>query len=116
MFLPISHSMEICRMAWHSPKIIFLEMGPNNVIGGGESENRGPGARVRVVYVVANVVLENSKIVKTSICQVWYQTLRLDEINNFHRQHFPIRCLHKKFWAEKCQNWSIFRHFRSVRS
>ena len=59
-------------------------MGPNNVIGGEESENRGPAARMRVVYVVANVVLENSKIVKTSICQVWYQTLRLDEINNFH--------------------------------
>ena len=50
---------------WYSPKIIFLEMGPNNVIEGGESENRGPGARARVVYVVANVVLENSKIVKS---------------------------------------------------
>ena len=43
--------------AWHSPKIIFLEMGPNNVIEGGESENRDPGARARVVYAVANVVL-----------------------------------------------------------
>ena len=50
---------------WYSPKIIFLEMGPNNVIEGGESENQGPGARARVVYVVANVVLENSKIVKS---------------------------------------------------
>ena len=59
-------------------------MVPSNVIEGGESENRGPGARARVVYVVENVVLENSKIVKTSICQVWYQALRLDEINNFH--------------------------------
>ncbi len=59
-------------------------MGPNNVIEDGESENRGPGVQMCVVYVVANVVLENSKIVKTSICQVWYQTLRLDEINNFH--------------------------------
>ena len=61
----ISHSMKIGIMAWHSPKIIFLEMGPNNVIEGGESENQGPGARARVVYVVANVVLENSKIVKS---------------------------------------------------
>ena len=52
-----SHSMEICRMAWHSPKIIFLKMGPNNVIESGESENRGPGARARVVYAVVNVVL-----------------------------------------------------------
>ena len=49
--------------AWHSPKIIFLEMGPNNVIEGGESENRGPGARARVVYATVNDVLENSKIV-----------------------------------------------------
>ena len=48
----------------YSPKIIFLEMGPSNVIESGESENRGPGARARVVYVVANVVLENSKLVE----------------------------------------------------
>ena len=26
---------------WYSPKIIFLEMGPNNVIERGESKNRG---------------------------------------------------------------------------
>ena len=51
-------------MAWHSPKIISLEMGPNNVIKGGDSENRGPGARVCVVYAVANVVLKNSKVVQ----------------------------------------------------
>ena len=51
-------------MAWHSPKIIFSEMGPNNVIEGGEFENRGPGARMRVVYAVTKVVLENSKIVQ----------------------------------------------------
>ena len=49
--------MEICRMAWHSPKIIFLEIGQNNVIEGKESENRGLRARMCVVYVVANVVL-----------------------------------------------------------
>ena len=46
------------------PKIIFLEIVPNNVIEGGESENQGPGARMRVVYAASNVVLENSKIVK----------------------------------------------------
>ena len=51
-------------MAWHSPKIISLKMGPNNVIEGGESENRGPGARMCIVYAVANVVLENSKIIQ----------------------------------------------------
>ena len=62
MFI-ISHSMEIDRMAWNSFEIIFLEMGPNNVIEGGESENRGPGARARVVYATVNDVLENSKIV-----------------------------------------------------
>ena len=44
---------------WYSPKIIFLEMGPNNVIEGGESENRGPEARMHVVYAVTNVVLKN---------------------------------------------------------
>ena len=37
---------------------------PNNVIEGGESENRDPGARMCVVYAVANVVLENLKTVK----------------------------------------------------
>ena len=63
MFI-ISHSMEIDRMAWHSSKFIFLEMSPNNVIEGGEFENRGPGARARVVYAVTKVVLENSKIVQ----------------------------------------------------
>ena len=42
----------------------FLEIVPSNIIEGREFENRGPGARMRVVYVVANVVLENSKIVK----------------------------------------------------
>ena len=51
-------------MAWHSPKIILLEMGQNNVIEGEESENRDPGARMRIVYAVMNVVRENSKIVK----------------------------------------------------
>ena len=56
--------MEICRMAWHNPKIILLEMDQNNVIEGEESENRSPETRMRVVYAVANVVLENSKIVK----------------------------------------------------
>ena len=56
MFI-ISHSMEICRMAWHSPKIILLEIDQNNVIEGGESENRDPGARMCVVYAVVNVVL-----------------------------------------------------------
>ena len=56
--------MRMLRKAWHSPKIIYLEMGPNHAIEGGESENRGPEARVRVIYAVANVVLENSKIVK----------------------------------------------------
>ena len=49
----------------YSPKIIFLEMGPSNVIEDGESENRDPGVQMCVVYVVANVVLENSKIVKS---------------------------------------------------
>ena len=49
---------------WYSPKIIFLEIVPSNVIEGGESENQDPGARMRVVYAAANVVLENSKIVK----------------------------------------------------
>ena len=39
-------------------------MGPNNVIEGGESENRGPGVQMCVVYTVVNAVLENSKIVK----------------------------------------------------
>ena len=37
-------------------------MGPNNVIKGGESENRGPGARMRFVYARINDVLRNSKI------------------------------------------------------
>ena len=49
---------------WHRSKIIFLKMGPNDVIEGRESKNRDPGARMRVVYAVANVVLENSKIVQ----------------------------------------------------
>ena len=40
----------------------FLEIVPSNVIEGGESENRGLGAWMRVVYAVANAVLENSKI------------------------------------------------------
>ena len=39
-------------------------MDPNNVIEGGESENRGPGVQMCVVYIVANVVLENSKLVE----------------------------------------------------
>ena len=56
--------MEIDRMAWHSSKFIFLEISSNSVIEGGESENRGPRVWMNVVYVVENVVLENSKIVK----------------------------------------------------
>ena len=56
MFI-ISHSMEIDRMAWHSFKIIFLEISSNSVIEDGEPENRGPGARMCVVYAVADVVL-----------------------------------------------------------
>ena len=56
MFI-ISHSMEIDRMAWHSSKFIFLEISSNSIIKGGESENRGPGARMCVVYAVVNVVL-----------------------------------------------------------
>ena len=50
--------------AWHSSKLIFLEMGSNNVIEGEESENQGPKARMRVVYVTANDVLKSSKNVK----------------------------------------------------
>ena len=42
----------------------FLEIVPSNIIEGREFENRGPGARMRVVYVVVKVVLENSKIVQ----------------------------------------------------
>ena len=60
-------------------------MGPNNVIEGGESENRDPRARMRAVYATVNDVLENSEIVRKHLNgQIWYQTLRLDEINNFH--------------------------------
>ena len=51
-------------MAWHSPKFIFLEIVSNNVIERGESENRDPGARARVVYTVVNFVLKNSKIIQ----------------------------------------------------
>ena len=47
--------------AWHSSKVIFLKMSPNNVTEGGESENRAPRARARVVYAVVNIVLKNSK-------------------------------------------------------
>ena len=43
-------------MTWHSSKIIFLEMGPNNVIEGGESDNRSPGARTLIVYATVNRV------------------------------------------------------------
>ena len=49
---------------WYSPKIIFLEIVPSNVIKGGESENRDPGAWMCVVYAVMKVVLGNSKIVQ----------------------------------------------------
>ena len=42
----------------------FLEIVPSNVIEGRESENQDPRARMRIVYVVVKVVLENSKIVQ----------------------------------------------------
>ena len=45
-------------------EIIFLKMVPSNVIEGGESENRGPGDRMCVVYSTANDVLKNSKIIR----------------------------------------------------
>ena len=37
-------------------------MGPNNVIGDGESKNQGPRARARVLYAAVNDVLQNSNI------------------------------------------------------
>ena len=37
-------------------------MGPNNVIGDGESENRDLGAQARVLYATVNDVLQNSNI------------------------------------------------------
>ena len=46
--------MEILGKTWHSSKFIFLEMGPNNIIEGGESENRGPRARISVFYTTIN--------------------------------------------------------------
>ena len=82
---------------WHRSKIIFLKMGPNNVIEGRESENRDPGARMRVVYAVANVVLENSKITQK------HKSLSIPILNATARRYkqillrnFPIWRLHKK--------------------
>ena len=41
--------------------------------------NRDPGGRVRVVYAVANVVYENSKIVRKEISKpIIRQTIRLN--------------------------------------
>ena len=58
----ITHSMEIGRMAWHSPKIISLKMDSNNMIEGGECENRSPEARLHVFYAIVNLVLEKFKL------------------------------------------------------
>ena len=71
-------------MAWHSPKIIFSEMGPDNVIEGGEFENRGSGARMCVVYAVAKVVLGNSKIFySTKVFFVPSEGCQIVKIPNF---------------------------------
>ena len=64
---------------------------PNNVIEGGEFENRDPRARMHIVYATVNNVLEIQKSLGSiQICQFWYQTLRLDEINNFCSENFSI--------------------------
>ena len=47
-----------------APKLFSWKWPPNNVIEGGESENRDPGARARVLYATVNSVLRNSKTVK----------------------------------------------------
>ena len=64
-------------------------MAPGYVVGGGESENRGPGPIWCVVYAVANVVLENSKSsggIETN--RNWYQSIELEELSKNMQDFF----------------------------